>query len=203
MGHLSTYSAVTSRSKWPKNDILAESEPVEVALLNVCSWYFNWKAEERARVKRWWNIKGKGIRTGLAEVSRWQTPVMLLFLEYSCLCLASPPEVFLHLSLFFFFSCSFLYSSKIAELQCEPWPWQWWGELIANPEDRIHPNVTAEAGNALHSQLDTFPLLFYVVCINKHCSILLFFSPNSMYLTPGADQPFFHVAGHQQFVVLL
>lgn len=104
---------------------------------------------------------------------------------------------------FFFFSCSFLYSSKIAELQCEPWPWQWWGELIANPEDRIHPNVTAEAGNALHSQLDTFPLLFYVVCINKHCSILLFFSPNSMYLTPGADQPFFHVAGHQQFVVLL
>lgn len=70
MGHLSTYSAVTSRSKRPKNDILTESEPMEVALQHRCSWYFNQQAEERARMKCSWNIKGKGIRTSLAKVSR-------------------------------------------------------------------------------------------------------------------------------------
>lgn len=73
----------------------------------------------------------------------------------------------------FFFNCSVLYSSKIAELECERWPWQWWRELIANPEDWTHPSVTAEAGSALYSQLDAFPPLFYVVCVNKHCSIFV------------------------------
>lgn len=134
MGHLSTYSAVTSRSKWEKNCVLTESEPMEAGLLHMCSWYFNWKAEERTRMKCLWNTKWKGIKTSLAKVTRWQIPVMLPFLEYPwCLCLASPIEVFLHLFFFFFFIVNFLYFKDwrtgmwgmtlaiVKGINCKPW----------------------------------------------------------------------------------
>lgn len=58
-------------------------------------------------------------------------------------------------------------------------------ELTANPEDRIHPSVTAETGNAVYSELEGFfPRLCLLCCLYKQ-TLLNFFS--SVYLTPGTD----------------
>lgn len=91
------------------------------------------------------------LKTSHIKVNRWQTVVMFGFLE---ILLPLPGIIYWGiLKSHNFFNCSFLYSSKIAKLECEGWPRQEWRELIANPQDRIQPSVTAETGNAVYSEL--------------------------------------------------
>lgn len=153
-----------------------------VGLLHMCCWHPRWKPEEKPRAKcsllhvcvsmHALSTKEFGIWSALnpipIKVSGWQTVDMFGFLE-----------IFLHLpssihqgvfECLQFFNCSFLHASKIATTGTR-------GMALSvvkgiNCRSRGVDSSSCWSRQFSLPELDYFhpTFLFYVVCINNHCS---------------------------------